>query len=96
MEKYLVALWKLHQEMVNSSHSHHDSFLFIHALIFQILTSLIDVYATWCGPCKMMAPQLDEAAAELGDKVRVAKIDSDEYPEWAGRLQVKGLPTVRI
>ncbi len=57
---------------------------------------LLDVYATWCGPCKMMAPQLDEAAAELGDKVRVAKIDSDEYPDWAGRLQVKGLPTVIV
>jgi len=57
---------------------------------------LLDVYATWCGPCKMMVPQLDEAAAELGDKVRVAKIDSDEYPEWAGRLQVKGLPTLIV
>jgi len=57
---------------------------------------LLDVYATWCGPCKMMAPQLDEAAAELGDKVRVAKIDSDEYPDWAGRLQVKGLPTIIV
>mmetsp|Transcript_5408 Transcript_5408/g.11783 ORF Transcript_5408/g.11783 Transcript_5408/m.11783 type:complete len:313 (+) Transcript_5408:69-1007(+) len=57
---------------------------------------LLDVYATWCGPCQMMAPQLSAAAAELGEKVRVAKIDSDKYPEWASRLRVGGLPTVLV
>jgi thioredoxin 1 len=44
----------------------------------------------------MMAPFLDEAASELGDKVRVAKIDSDQNPEWSGKLEVKGLPTVIV
>ena len=44
----------------------------------------------------MMAPFLDEAAAELGDKVRIAKIDSDENPEWSSKLQVKGLPSLII
>mmetsp|Transcript_17974 Transcript_17974/g.21999 ORF Transcript_17974/g.21999 Transcript_17974/m.21999 type:complete len:320 (-) Transcript_17974:283-1242(-) len=57
---------------------------------------LLDVFATWCGPCKLMAPQLDDAASDLGDKVRVAKIDSDEYPEWSGKLNVSGLPTIII
>lgn len=57
---------------------------------------LLDVYATWCGPCQMMAPQLSAAAAELGEKVRVAKIDSDKYPEWASRLRAGGLPTVLV
>ena len=42
----------------------------------------------------MMAPQLKEAAEEWGDSVRVGKIDSDKYQEWAGRLRVEGLPTV--
>ena len=55
-----------------------------------------DVYATWCGPCKLMAPFLEEAASELGDKVRVAKMDSDENPEWSGKLRVQGLPTVIV
>lgn len=55
---------------------------------------LLDVYATWCGPCQMVAPQLVAAAQELGDSVRVAKIDSDKYPEWSSRLKVGGLPTL--
>ena len=57
---------------------------------------LLDVYATWCGPCQMMAPQLAAAAAELGETVRVAKIDSDKYPQWASQLRVGGLPTVLV
>jgi len=57
---------------------------------------LLDVYAVWCGPCQMMAPQLQAAAEELGDSVRVAKIDSDKYPDWASQLRVGGLPTVIV
>jgi thioredoxin len=55
---------------------------------------LLDVYATWCGPCKMMVPILNEAAADLGDTVRVVKMDSDKYPEVSGQLRVGGLPTL--
>lgn len=57
---------------------------------------LLDVFAVWCGPCKLMAPQLDEAASELGDTVRVAKIDSDQFPEWSSKLDVSGLPTIIV
>merc|ERR1719491_654244 len=53
---------------------------------------LVDVYATWCGPCQMMAPQLEMAAMELGGDARVVKMDSDKYPELSGRLRVQGLP----
>jgi thioredoxin len=55
---------------------------------------MLDVFATWCGPCKMMSPQLEDAAVELGDQVRVAKIDSDKFPEWASKLNVRSLPTI--
>lgn len=55
---------------------------------------LLDVYATWCGPCKMMAPQLEAAAKSLGQRVRIAKMDSDEEVDWSTRLQVGGLPTL--
>jgi thioredoxin 1 len=57
---------------------------------------LVDVYATWCGPCKMMAPELDKLAAELGKQLRVVKIDSDRHPAWAGRYEVRGLPTTLL
>lgn len=55
---------------------------------------LLDVFATWCGPCQMMAPQLEAAAKVLGGKVRVAKLDSDQAPDLASRLRVGALPTV--
>jgi thioredoxin 1 len=57
---------------------------------------LLDVFATWCGPCNFLAPQLEAAAAEFGSRVRVAKLDSDQYPAWAGRLKVSGLPTILV
>jgi thioredoxin 1 len=57
---------------------------------------LVDVYATWCGPCKMMAPELDKLAAELGKQLRVVKIDSDQHPAWAGRYAIRGLPTTLL
>lgn len=55
---------------------------------------VLDVYATWCGPCKMMAPQLEQAAEELQSTVRVAKMDSDQNPSMSSKLQVNALPTV--
>jgi thioredoxin 1 len=57
---------------------------------------LLDVFATWCGPCKIMSPHLEAAAAELGGKCRVAKIDCEKYPEWAAKYKIKGLPTVLV
>ena len=55
---------------------------------------LLDVYATWCGPCKMIAPQLEEIAASLGARARVAKLDSDLESEMSTTLRVQGLPTL--
>ncbi len=55
---------------------------------------VLDVYATWCGPCQLMAPHLKQAAQEWGTNVRVAKLDSDKYPLSAGKLNVGGLPTI--
>lgn len=55
---------------------------------------LLDVYATWCGPCQLMAPQLEAAAQRLGARARVAKLDSDKHTAMASRLRVGGLPTI--
>jgi len=55
---------------------------------------LIDVYATWCGPCKLITPMLAKTAEGLGESVRVVKLDSDAEPELSTELRVNGLPTL--
>lgn len=57
---------------------------------------LVDFYATWCGPCKMMSPILEKVKAALGDSVSVIKIDVDKNPNVAAQYQVRGVPTLII
>jgi len=58
------------------------------------LPLVVDAYATWCGPCELMAPEFEEAAKELQGKVRFVKLDTDLEPDMATRLGVMGLPTL--
>ena len=58
------------------------------------LPVLVDFYATWCGPCQMMAPILEEVGANLRDRLQVVKIDTDKYPNLASKYQVEALPTL--
>jgi thioredoxin 1 len=64
------------------------------AVIKSPVPVLVDFWATWCGPCKMIAPILDEIAKEQGDKVRIAKIDVDQNPALAARFNIRGIPTM--
>ena len=55
---------------------------------------LVDFYATWCGPCQMMAPILEQVGANLRDRLQVVKIDTDKYPNLATKYQIEALPTL--
>ncbi len=55
---------------------------------------MVDFWAVWCGPCQMVAPIVDELAAEYVGKVRVRKLNTDENPEVAGRYQIMSIPTI--
>lgn len=55
---------------------------------------VVDFFATWCGPCKMMAPVMDQMVEEYGDKVKIGKLDVDESGDIAARYGVMNIPTI--
>ena len=57
---------------------------------------LVDFWAPWCGPCKMIAPILNEIADEYAGKMRICKVDVDSNPETAAKFNVRGIPTLLV
>ncbi|GAA5315092.1 MAG: thioredoxin TrxA [Candidatus Pelagadaptatus aseana] len=57
---------------------------------------LVDFWAEWCGPCKMIAPVLDELSGEYGDKIKICKMDVDANQQTPGKFNIRGIPTLII
>ena len=57
---------------------------------------LVDFYADWCGPCKMMSPIIEQLATEMGDKMKVIKIDVDKNAQLSDKYQIRGIPTFML
>ena len=69
---------------------------FEHEVLQSEKTVIVDFYADWCGPCQMMSPVIDKIAEELGENVKVGKVNSDENLELAQKYGIMSIPTIMI
>lgn len=86
-----------HREETMSEHIHHVTDASFEAEVIKAdLPVLVDYWAEWCGPCKMIAPILDEVARDYAGKLRVAKVNIDENQETPARFGIRGIPTLML
>ena len=80
-----------------SHHIHYVTDATFEAEVLQSTTPvLVDYWAEWCGPCKMIAPILDEIAGEYGDRLKVAKLNIDENQDTPPKYGIRGIPTLML
>lgn len=79
----------MHKEPINVTDE-----AFEKAIVQSELPVIVDFWAPWCGPCKMVSPILEKFADEYAGQLIVAKVNTDENPQWAGKFGVQGIPTM--
>jgi thioredoxin 1 len=80
-----------------SQHIHYITDATFEAEVLQSNTPvLVDYWAEWCGPCKMIAPILDEIASEYGDRLKIAKLNIDENQDTPPKYGIRGIPTLML
>jgi thioredoxin 1 len=88
------SLKNLLEELMISEPIHVNDAAFEKTVLQSTLPTIVDFWAPWCGPCRMVAPILDKLAKEFAGKLLVTKVNTDENPEWAMKYGVQGIPTM--
>lgn len=100
MDKRCPSLWAGRDQIQEKTMSEHIKNVSDVSFDADVLKSsqpvLVDYWAAWCGPCKMIAPMLEEVSAEYAGKVTIAKLNVDENPETAAKFGIRGIPTLML